>query len=91
MQTRKTRTFTYHEDPGHGWIEVPMQALYALGIADKITPFSYRNGDTAFLEEDCDATTFIKALQTQGIEVAFMRQYQESTPIRHYDPYWCDR
>ena len=35
MQTRKTRTFTYHEDPGHGWIEVPMQELYALGIAAK--------------------------------------------------------
>lgn len=91
MQTRKTRTFTYHEDPGHGWIEVPMQELYALGIAAKITPYSYRNGDTAFLEEDDDADTLLKALRAQGVEVTFERRYQEYTPIRHYNPYWCDR
>ena len=91
MQTRKTRTFIYHEDPGHGWIEVPMQELYALGIAAKITPYSYRNGETAFLEEDDDADTLLKALRAQGVEVTFERRYQEYTPIQHYNPYWCDR
>ena len=91
MQTRKTRTFIYHENPGHGWIEVPMQELYTLGIAAKITPYSYRNGETAFLEEDDDADTLLKALRAQGVEVTFERRYQEYTPIRHYNPYWCVR
>ena len=50
-----SRTFLYHTDPGHGWIEVPMTELRRLGIERAITPFSYRHGDTAYLEEDCDA------------------------------------
>ena len=44
--------YNYHTDPGHGWIEVPIEELHRL----KITPsaYSYRKGETAYLEEDCD-------------------------------------
>ena len=47
--------YKYHIDPGHGWIEVPYAEIVALGIQDEISEFSYRDGDTCFLEEDCDA------------------------------------
>jgi hypothetical protein len=54
-------TYKFHIDPGHGWLEVPMAELEELGIADHISSCSYRDGDTAYLEEDCDFATFLAA------------------------------
>ena len=53
--------FIFHEDPGHAWLEVPLHALHSLGISEKITSFSYKSNGKAYLEEDVDAMTFIKA------------------------------
>ena len=53
--------YTFIEDSGHGWLKVPMSELKRLGIADKISPYSYANGDNAYLEEDLDISTFINA------------------------------
>lgn len=55
--------YTFHSDPGHGWLAVNVTELHALGIADKITRFSYlsRDGHVAYLEEDCDLSTFARA------------------------------
>ena len=58
--------YTFHTDPGHGWLEVGLQELHDLGIYDQITAYSYVKGDRAYLEEDCDAGTFIRALKAQG-------------------------
>lgn len=52
---------TFYTDPGHGWLAVPLSELERLGIADKISTYSYMSGDVAYLEEDCDAPLFIKA------------------------------
>ena len=30
-------SYTYHQDPSHGWVEVPMAELRALGIASPDT------------------------------------------------------
>ena len=86
----KSITFLYHTDPGHGWVEVPMHELHRLGIAGKITSHSYRQGETAFLEEDRDATLFIETLRAQGLEVKLVPRYQEVTPIRRYSHYRCE-
>lgn len=59
-------TFTYHTDPGHGWVEVEMAEVRRLGIADQISPYSYRKGQTAYLEEDCDAGRLIEAKKARG-------------------------
>ena len=85
-----SRTYMLHTDPGHGWLEVPMTELRRLGIAWSISSCSYRHGDTAYLEEDCDAPRFVEALRAQGIEVKFVPRYQEVTPIRRYGHYWCE-
>ena len=53
-----TLTYTFISDSGHGWLKVPLDELKHLGIADKISPYSYANGDS---EEDLDAGTFINA------------------------------
>ena len=60
---------TYHQDPGHGWIEVPMSEVRRLGIAPKISEYSYRKGEKAYLEEDCDASLFVDAAKRAGVDV----------------------
>jgi len=61
--------YKYHEDPGHGWIEVPMTELHRLKIADRISPYSYRAGDIAYLEEDCDASVWANAKTAAGEDI----------------------
>jgi hypothetical protein len=73
------------EDPGHGWLEVPIAQVHALGITNKISGYSYRKGTMAYLEEDCDFSTFITAFREQyGTEPKWTRVYQDPTPIRQY-------
>ncbi len=49
------------DTPSHSWLRVPLSELDALGIHNKITEFSYKDNLYAYLEEDCDLMTFIKA------------------------------
>ena len=55
-------TYTFYHDPGHGWLAVPVDELFNLGIAHLISRYSYlsKNGKTAYLEEDCDAQIFMR-------------------------------
>ena len=57
-----TGEYNLHSDSAHGWVEVEIKKLETLGIADKISGYSYIKGSTAYLEEDCDASLFFKAL-----------------------------
>ena len=57
----KNATFVYYQDPGHGWCRVPKSLLRTLGIANKVSRYSYESGTYAFLEEDCDFTVFVNA------------------------------
>ena len=78
-----------YTDPGHGWAKVPKTLLAELGIAEKITPFSYMRGDYAYLEEDQDADTLVKALKEAGIKYEFKvytAKYRASR-IRNYASY----
>jgi len=83
-----TRTFVYYQDPGHGWIEVDTQLLDALGIASKISGYSYISGTTAYLEEDCDAGTFVQAFEAKhGVKPELVSRYSRSTFIRDLPSY----
>lgn len=82
-------TFTYYQDPGHGWIKVPRKLLVKLNIADKISPFSYSRGDSVYLEEDGDAATFATAYRATGKELRFKDQHtNRQSKIRSYDSYY---
>jgi len=82
------RPLRFISDPGHGWLEVPMSDLVALGIASEITNYSFMKGDLAYLEEDWDVTQYIKALEAQGKSIPEIKEvYQASTPIRKYASY----
>lgn len=63
-----TQTYTYHQDPGHGWIEVSGAELDRLGLVSKISRYSYVKGGTVFLEEDCDASLWAQAKKAAGEE-----------------------
>lgn len=71
MAQAQARTFNFHADPGHGWLEVPIELVRELGIADKISRFSYvsRDQKIAYLEEDCDAHRFVQAAENAGMRV----------------------
>lgn len=69
--------YTFHSDAGHGWLEVRKRELEDLGIADKVSSYSYVRGDKVYLEEDCDASLFINALDGKGIKPSIIYAAQE--------------
>lgn len=78
-----------YSDPGHGWAAVPLTLLDRLGLLDRITAYSYMRGRFAYLEEDCDLSTFMAAAKAAGIAVEFRQWvsgYRRSR-IRNYCQY----
>jgi hypothetical protein len=75
-------------DPGHSWARFPKDKLVTLGIADKISTFSYQNGTNAFLEEDCDLSVLVVALRDRGYEIKFNESHaNKQSKIRNYSTY----
>lgn len=58
-------TIVFHEDAGHGWLQVPLTLVKQAGIAEKITKYSYMDKTFAYLEEDCDLSQFLNAIGIQ--------------------------
>ena len=84
----KYDTYVFVEDPSHAWLAVTIKELIELGIADKISCYSYVKGNIAYLEEDCDANLFIKAYKEKYAEVPKWEKVSvENTPIRNYQHY----
>lgn len=54
------RLVEWHCDDGHGWLRVPLE-LVPDGL--NISEYSYRDSEFAYLEEDCDAGTWIESWQ----------------------------
>lgn len=51
--------FTFHSDPGHGWLFVPWAVIHDLKIdTDVFTEFSYVDEKGMYLEEDVDGPLF---------------------------------
>jgi len=71
-------TLNFHEDPGHGWLEVPLEVLSIFDLTvDDFTGYSYvdsRNG-VIYLEEDCDAPKFVKIAGEHGHDIKFDEIY----------------
>lgn len=65
----KRRQYKRIEDPGHSWLEVPIKDVKSAGVLDKITEFSPVKNKKMYLEEDCDMSPFLDALEAKGIVV----------------------
>lgn len=72
----------WHVDSGHGWLQVPWEDIIKLGIADKISSYSYMAGLFVYLEEDCDAGIYLKASGRDAQD--FDSQLYQNAPIRNY-------
>ena len=81
-------TLNYYQDPGHGWVKVPIALLKQLGIEQDISHYSYMRDKYAYLEEDCDLTRLLKALDYNGI-LWRLREYNSNkqSKIRSYESY----
>lgn len=73
-------------DPAHGWLKVPLKALFKLGIADKISSYSYINRKYAFLEEDCDLAIYLKA-SGKTLKKINIHYADRLSKIRSYESY----
>jgi hypothetical protein len=86
---QKTLTLPYYQDPGHGWVRVSVGLLHGLKIAHLITPYSYRRGDHAYLEEDGDLSQLLTAAAAAGITVKLKQHHtNKQSKIRSYSPYY---
>lgn len=81
------KTYIFHSDPGHSWLAVKRKELKELGIEKEISQCSYQRGKTVYLEEDCDAPIFYKALESRNITFTYRESYQNNSPIRNYEHY----
>jgi len=80
--------FRFFEDPYSGYVEVPVTMLNLMGIADKISSYSYRKDNMAYLEEECDFAVFYDAfVEAYGVAPRYERVYIERNPIRQYEQY----
>lgn len=86
-----SRVRYWYTDASHGWLKVKYSELEKLGIQAKIGPYSYRNGDDVFLEEDFDAMTYINAMNKKGIALYFRsgsNANDRPSRVRNYTPYF---
>ena len=78
----------FYEDPGHGWLAVPLEVLDMLGLIDQISPYSYMRGGLAHLEEDCDFSLFCRAMNDRALFFTLRHRHTDNrSRIRNYDPY----
>ena len=89
-----TRTLTFHEDPGHGWLAVPLTEIVHLGIEAEISTCSFIVGQHAYLEEDMDAPHYLAARVAQGhpqpiLESQYHTHFNRNQP-RFGDPQFDD-
>jgi hypothetical protein len=80
------RTFTYLQDPGHGWLIVSRGDLAGAGLSPAdFSSCSYVSGDTLALEEDCDLPRFLKRLDELGIPYRLHEQHTDGYAyVRHW-------
>ena len=75
-------------DPGHGWLQVPINLLEKINVIDKISEYSYKRGSYAYLEEDCDWTTFGRAMKANGLTYSVECEHSDQdSPIRQCQPF----
>lgn len=69
-------TFTFHTDPGHGWLEVTTRQLKEVGLTPgDFTAYSYQRRDTLFLEEDVDASIFLRTWEAHKGAVTVVEKF----------------
>jgi len=75
---------TLHCDPGHSWGEIKMGDL-PLKIRKTISPYSFKKGNSLFLEEDDDLGKAVAFYKESGVTFSVKYvEYKDDAPIRRY-------
>lgn len=84
-------TFQAYTDSQHGWAKVHKSILAELGLHDKITRFSYMNGEFAYLECDWDLSRFVEAFEKKYGQKPIFKTHMSNgrSRIRNYPTYFC--
>jgi hypothetical protein len=87
-----TKRFTFHETPGHGYLEVPLEFLRELQISQLISGYSYMGedakGDTVvYCEEDCDMGVVCTRMELDGISFEIEDVYEDEEDGRWTDQF----
>jgi len=56
----------WHHDDGHGWLAVQTATVANAGVLDRVSHCSFERYGTLYLEEDCDAPRFLRAIGHDG-------------------------
>lgn len=84
----KTFTVIFYSDPGHGWAKCKREVLNNLGIANKVSPYSYQRGEYVYLEEDCDYPLLVDALRQRNTRIKCVERISNNdSRIRGYERY----
>ena len=72
-------TLTWHFDSGHAWLQVHRETLEDFDLeSGDFSEFSRADSYYLYLEEDCDASTFIKCVGDKA-EIEFKERECDST------------
>ncbi len=80
--------FPVFSDPGHGWLKVSRAQLKRAGLSEKaFSEYSYKRGESFYLEEDCDAAVFITAWSKATGKSYGFKEYHgnKQSRIRNYE------
>lgn len=77
--------YEFFADMKHGWLKVRYAKLVELGIHESISPYSYRRGEYAYLEQDRDARLFVDAI---GGKIEYKIKESNYSKIRSYHHYF---
>jgi hypothetical protein len=84
----------WFSDSAHGWLRVSTKQLFALGLEQDISNYSYisESGQSVYLEEDSDAGIFIDAYGRskfyKTIDASKATYYDGRCHIRNYRRYY---
>ena len=83
------KKYIMYSDAGHAWLKVSKRMLILLGIANKISTYSYQRGSYAYLEEDCDFPLFANAYKAINKTLELIEHHTDKpSKIRNYDSYY---
>ena len=84
--TKFPKKLTFYSDAGHGYLKVPLKLIKTYGLINKISGYSYKSKEFGFLEEDCDAPLFLKAVEDAGNKDKYVieEKYVETAACRNY-------
>ena len=85
----KAFTIIVYNDPSHAWGKVKRKVLDNLGIADKVSSYSYQYKDNVYLEEDADLLLVCRHLLfNTDVRIKFVEKHTDrESRIRSYERY----